>query len=390
MILPIMIILNNMIKVGITGQQGFIGSHLFNTLGLFPERFERVYFEDSYYSNDDKLSEFVAGCDTIVHHAALNRHPDPDVIYQTNVDLVKRLLTVCDHSKVKPHIIFSSSTQEQQNNSYGLSKKEGRKLFERWAAERGANFTGFVIPNVFGPFCKPYYNSVVATFCHQLTHKETPQIITDSEVNLIYIGTLIQKIIGEIESKYNVDSSAKTFESIQVSPDKKIKVSDLLEKLLQFRDNYLCSGCIPGLSDSFNLVLFNTFISYIDHQDFYPFQLTANTDNRGTFVEIAKLSSGGQVSFSVTHPGITRGNHFHTRKAERFAVIRGKARIELRKIGSNQKLEFILDGEKPSFVDMPVWYTHNITNIGDDELFTIFWINEIFDKSDPDTYFELV
>lgn len=379
-----------MIRVGITGQQGFIGNHLYNTLGLFPEKFERVYFEDPYYTNNEKLNEFVSSCDAIVHLAALNRHPDADVIYKTNIDLVKRLIGACDQCKVKPHIIFSSSTQEELNNSYGISKREGMKLFENWAYEEGACFTGFVIPNVFGPFCKPYYNSVVATFCHQLTHKETPKIITDSEVHLIYVGTLIRKILGEIESKCNSDSSIKTVEKIQVTPDKNIKVSDLLGKLVSFSDNYLSSGIIPELSDSFNLNLFNTFITYIDHQDFYPFHLTTNTDNRGAFVEVAKLSSGGQVSFSVTHPGITRGNHYHTRKAERFAVIRGRACIEIRRIGTDQKLEFILDGEKPSFVDMPVWYTHNITNIGDDELFTIFWINEIFEKSDPDTYFELV
>ncbi|MDD3743042.1 MAG: epimerase, partial [Lentimicrobiaceae bacterium] len=136
--------------------------------------------------------------------------------------------------------------------------------------------------------------------------------------------------------------------------------------------------------------LFNTFLCYIDHASFFPFQLTLNTDNRGSFVETIKLSSGGQVSFSTTVPGITRGNHFHTRKAERFAVIKGKARIELRRIGTNKILSFDLDGQHPAFVDMPVWFTHNITNTGDEDLYTIFWINEFYDPADTDTYFEKV
>ena len=167
-------------------------------------------------------------------------------------------------------------------------------------------------------------------------------------------------------------------------------MSELLKKLTDIKENYFESGIIPDLDKSFELNLFNTFLTYIDHQSFFPFHLKLNTDNRGSFVETVKLNSGGQVSFSTTNSGITRGNHFHTRKAERFAVIKGKARIELRRIGTKNKLSFELDGEKPSFVDMPVWYTHNITNIGKEELYTIFWINEFFDKTDPDTYFELV
>ena len=136
--------------------------------------------------------------------------------------------------------------------------------------------------------------------------------------------------------------------------------------------------------------LFNTFRSYIKHETFFPFYLTKNTDERGSFVETIKLQIGGQVSFSTTKPGITRGNHFHTRKIERFAVIKGKALIEIRKIGTDEIFSFELNGDKPSFVDMPIWYTHNITNIGNEELYTIFWINEFFNAEDADTFFEKV
>jgi UDP-2-acetamido-2,6-beta-L-arabino-hexul-4-ose reductase len=379
-----------MIRVGITGQSGFVGTHLYNTLGLYADKFERISFADSFFTESKKLSEFVSECDVIVHLAAMNRHNDPAVIYETNIELVKKIIVACETASVKPHILFSSSTQEEKDNLYGRSKKEGRELFEHWANKNSSNFTGFVIPNVFGSFGNPYYNSVVATFCHQLTHNETPVIDVDGELKLIYVGELVAEIIRVIESKHKADTSLMAIEKLLLPHSYTIRVSELLQKLTDIKKNYFESGTLPNLDKSFELNLFNTFLTYIDHQSFFPFHLKLNTDNRGSFVETVKLNSGGQVSFSTTNPGVTRGNHFHTRKAERFAVIKGKARIELRRIGTENKLSFELDGEKPSYVDMPVWYTHNITNIGKEELYTIFWINEFFDQTDPDTYFEKV
>ena len=187
-----------MIRIGITGQPGFVGTHLYNTLGLYPERFERIPFEDAYFQDAEKLKTFVQSCDVIVHLAAMNRHNDPDVIYNTNIQLVKQLIAACESTNSTPHILFSSSTQEERDNPYGKSKKEGRKLFEEWAEKNNAQFTGFVIPNVYGPFGNPYYNSVVATFCHQLTHDETPKIDVDGEIKLIYVGELVAIIVDEI------------------------------------------------------------------------------------------------------------------------------------------------------------------------------------------------
>jgi len=373
-----------MIKIGITGQSGFIGTHLFNTLGLHSGKFSRIPFEDSFFNNVDKLKEFVRQCDVIVHFAAMNRHPDPKVIYDTNLRLVKQLISACKETNAKPHILFSSSTQEERDNLYGKSKKEGRQLFEQWALDHTSKFTGLIIPNVFGPFGNPYYNSVVATFCHQLTHNEQPKIETDGELKLIYVGDLVNQILNHITKQ----QSPITEHYIPHSAT--IKVSSLLHKLSTFKELYFANGILPGLDDPFNKNLFNTFLSYINYEEFFPFHLKLNTDDRGSFVETVKLNSGGQVSFSITKPGITRGNHFHTRKAERFAVIKGKARIELRRIGTDKVLSFELDGDQPSFVDMPVWHTHNITNIGNEDLYTIFWINEHFNSDDPDTFFEKV
>jgi len=381
-----------MTKIGITGQAGFVGTHLYNTLGLYPDKFERIVFEDAFFQDETKLNDFVSKCDVIVHLAALNRHNDPEVIYQTNIGLVKQLIGACESTHSTPHIMFSSSTQEERDNLYGKSKKEGHELFETWADKNNAQFTGFIIPNVYGPFGNPYYNSVVATFCHQLTHNEQPKIEVDGEVKLIYVSELVEHFINKIElhSAIQLSGTKVHCEPFYIPPTAEIKVSSLLQKLTRYRDNYFEKGAIPDLDDSFDRNLFNTFLCYIDHKSFFPFHLKLNTDNRGSFVETVKLNSGGQVSFSTTVPGITRGNHYHTRKAERFAVIKGKARIELRRIGTDKILAFDLHGDQPSFVDMPVWYTHNITNTGKEELYTIFWINEHFDANDTDTFFEKV
>ncbi len=375
-----------MLKIGITGQTGFIGTHLFNTLNLNKDKYQTIPFEDNYFADDEKLDRWVKQCDVIVHLAALNRHNDPDVIYKTNLGLVNQLIDAMQRTQSTPHVLFSSSTQEERDNLYGRSKKEGRLLFGRWASDHNATFTGFVIPNVFGPFGNPYYNSVIATFCHQLTHNEEPKIDIDGEIKLIYVGELVSLIISKISQSNDTSNIIQ----LEVPHTSAIKVSELLQKLEGFKSNYFEKGIIPDLNNTFDRNVFNTFLCYIDHNTFFPFHLKKNTDERGSFVETIKLNSGGQVSFSTTAPGVTRGNHFHTRKAERFAVIKGKALIELRKIGTTEVLSFELDGEQPSFVDMPIWFTHNIKNIGSEELYTIFWINEFFDGNDPDTYYEPV
>lgn len=373
-------------KVGITGQSGFVGTHLYNILGLYPAKYERIDFKDEYFQNKMILEEFIGRCDVVVHLAAMNRHNDQQVIYDTNLGLVKQLIEACKATRSKAHILFSSSTQEERDNLYGKSKKEGRQLLEAWARENGSCFSGLIIPNVFGPFGNPYYNSVVATFCHQLTHNETPRIEVDGEIKLIYVGELVSEILKIIDTK----ETRNQIEEVKVQHTSEIKVSVLLKLLSEYKDSYFERGEIPSLEDSFKRNLFNTFLCYIDHNNFFPYNLKLNSDNRGSFVETVKLNSGGQVSFSTTVPGITRGNHFHTRKAERFAVIRGNARIELRRIGTDKVLTFDLDGSQPSFVDMPVWHTHNITNIGNEDLYTIFWINEHYNADDPDTFFEKV
>ena len=374
-----------MIKIGITGQDGFLGRHLYNSLGL-DTAWELVPFERSFFKDPKKLSNFVSECDIIVHLAAMNRHEDPEIIYTTNIELVQVLIATCVDTGSKPHILFSSSIQEESDNCYGKSKKEGKELFMDWAKRYGGRFTNLKIPNVFGPFGKPNYNSVVATFCYKIARNEIPTVINDSELGLIYVNELVQHFVNTITETSAAKKIGPNSFELAIAANHHIKVSELFALLNTYREDYMEKGIFPNLETSFNKALFNTFRCYVPYSH-YPVKYTKHTDPRGSFVEITRAQTSGQFSFSTTVPSITRGNHFHTRKAERFAVIKGKALIQLRKVDSEEIVDYYLDGEEPAYVDMPIWYTHNIKNIGDDELVTLFWINEPYDPDDADTYF---
>jgi len=373
-------------RIGITGQAGFIGTHLSNTLMSLKDNFLTIQFEDSFFNSADVLDEFVKQCDVIVHLAAMNRHNDPDVLYNTNIELVQKLINSIERTGTKPYVIMSSSLQENRDNLYGQSKKIGRQLLNEWADRNNSKFTGLLIPNVFGPFGVPFYNSVISTFSHQIINGLEPKIDIDAELKLIYINDLIAEIVKLINC---MQVKEETSELLIINHTAERKVTELLSQLYSFKTAYVDNNIIPDLSNSFDAALFNTFRSYIS-MDNFPVLYKKHSDDRGDFVEVMKFHTSGQVSYSTTKPNITRGNHFHIRKVERFAVIQGKASIKLRKFGTDTIHEFILDGANPGFVDMPVWYTHNITNIGDGELLTLFWINEEFDPANPDTYFEKV
>jgi UDP-2-acetamido-2,6-beta-L-arabino-hexul-4-ose reductase len=372
-----------MIRIGVTGSNGFIGYHLCNTLLLHKDEFSLIEFKRNYFENPLLLDDFVSKCDVIVHLAALNRHNEKEVIYNTNTTLVKNLISSLERTKHNAHLIISSSTQEDKENVYGQSKKEGRLLLSDWAKQSGSRFTGLIIPNVFGPFGNPFYNSVVATFCYQIAKGEVPIIEVDSDMQLIYVGQLVDIILNLIRTNDNSHQ-------FQVPSTAEAKVSQIKNLLENYRSTYQDKGEIPRLENEFEKNLFNTFRCYIEVSDYFPKKFQQHEDNRGGFVEITRAGISGQTSFSTTKPGITRGNHFHTRKIERFAVIKGKALIQLRKVGTSEVHNFYLDGIQPAFVDMPIWYTHNIKNIGDEILYTLFWINEPYNSTDPDTYFEIV
>jgi len=242
-------------RVGITGQNGFIGIHLFNSLNLNKNKFKTINFEKEYFEDSYLLEEWVKKCDVIVHLAALSRSNYSNVVYDTNINLVCKLITTLDKTKVKPHILFASSIQEELDTEYGKSKKEGRILFHEWAKINDVTFTGIKLPNVFGPFARPKYASVIATFSYQLIHNENPVIFTDNELKLIYIDDLINLILKCIINKENNPNFNVAFTD-------KIKVSEILNKLNYFNDCHSKYFITPEMKNQFDKNLYNTFLSY--------------------------------------------------------------------------------------------------------------------------------
>ena len=369
------------INIGITGMAGFVGTHLRDFLKT-KENVEVLPFEDAYYDNPEKFVDFAKRADVIIHLAGVNRD-EPEVIYNKNIELMAKLLEYVDASGNKPYILFSSSTQIERDNEYGKGKKKAMELLEKWSNDNNAPAVSMVVPNVFGDNGRPFYNSVVATFCYQVTHGEEPNVLKDGQMSMIYINDLVSDIYRLI------NNSPDGYKVEYIKPKAELKVSELLALLNKFKDFYYDRGMVPEIKSDLERDLYNTFITYMDETNWQR-NLKLNTDQRGSFVEVFKFEKNGQVSFSTTKPGITRGNHYHIRKNEKFCVVSGQASIKLRRIGTDKVIEYKVSGDEPSWVEMPIFYTHNITNIGDTELVTLFWINEQFNPNDPDTFYEEV
>lgn len=367
-------------RIVISGHTGFIGGHLLRNLNLhFPNHKIILLNKEDFLSKNfnDKIQKE----DFIFHLAGVNRAGNEKEVYNSNIEINSSLLSHLEKINFKGKLYFSSSLQEDSDSLYGKAKKKARQDFDKLSKKNEFRFYFSLTPNIFGPFCKPFYNSFIATFSNQLLINQFPKIISDNLIKLIYIDDYISSLLGLLEGKT---------ETINFDFIKEVKVSAVLEKLKLFDEQYIQENKIPNLESKFDRDLFNTFRSYINHKEFFPRAHQLHSDSRGSFIELSKAFSRGQSSYSTTNLGITRGNHFHTRKIERFSVIKGKAKIQLRKYLTDEIISFELDGNSPSYVDMPIWYTHNITNIGDEELLTFFWINEPYDQNDSDTYPENV
>jgi UDP-2-acetamido-2,6-beta-L-arabino-hexul-4-ose reductase len=373
------------ITVGITGPRGFIAGHLARHLSkksADARPFNVVSVPRNCFSNPATLRESVKNCGTIVHLAGMNRG-DEHEIYETNAHLADRLIEALDASGTRPHVIFASSTQRERPNAYGRSKKYAEQRLRDWAARAGAPLTILVVPNVFGPGCRPYYNSVVATFCHQLAHGQQPVVIDDQQLELIWINDLVEAV-GQIirERRAGVHEA-------RVAGSARLSVSQLLAKLQAMRESYFEENIVPDLADPFDASLYTTFLSYIELDD-HCHRPQLHSDARGQLFEVLRMAGGGQIFFSTTKPGVVRGNHFHSRKVEWFCVVRGEAMIRIRRVGEDRVREFRVCGASPEFISIPALCTHQIENVGSEDLLTMFWCNEIFQPGDPDTFFEKV
>ena len=367
-------------RIVISGHSGFVGGHLVRNLNLHNPHHSLILLNKEDFLSEN-FNDKIQKEDFIYHLAGVNRAETDQEVYTSNIEINSTLLDHLEKINFKGKLYFSSSLQEDSDSLYGKAKKKAREDFDRLSKKLEFTFYSSLTPNVFGPFCKPFYNSFIATFSHQLLNNQSPKIITDNIVKLIYIDDYISSLLELLEGKS---------ETINFNFLIEIKVSEVLEKLKLFFNQYIQENKIPNLESKFDKELFNTFRSYINHKEFFPRAYQLHSDERGSFIELSKALSMGQSSYSTTNSGITRGNHFHTRKIERFSVIKGKAKIELRKYLTDEIISFELEGNSPSYVDMPIWYTHNITNIGEEELLTFFWINEPYDQNDPDTYPEIV
>lgn len=365
-------------KVGITGGQGQLG--YYTRVRLAYHHGHEVSIADrNTFAHPERLATFVADNDVIIHLAGINRGSD-DEVARGNRDLATSLATAMKHAGQPRHIVYSSSIQRDQSNVYGMAKAEVADILTEATACTGGSFFELVLPNLFGEFTRPNYNSFVGTFCSLLAKGEEPMVnAANAEVSLLHYQDAADAIAAAISATGNAQ---------QRPPGRSTSVGAVDSLLRRMIADYRL-GIVPDLRDRFDLQLFNTLRSYL-YPDMYPFALERKQDNRGSLFEVVKERNGGQVFYSSTLPGITRGNHFHFDKVERFLVVSGQARISIRKVLTNETQHFDVSGDIPCFVDMPTLHTHNITNTGSGELLTLFWSHDIFDPVRPDTYMELV
>lgn len=374
--------MGTMKNIGITGKSGFIGSYISNYIRVFGKGAYRITdIKDVYFKDPDRLARSVRSCDVILHLAGISRSEHDD-IYERNMGLTRSLVDAISQIKTAPHVVFFSSIHENRKDSYGRSKKDSRLFLARWAKEHGVTFTGLIIPNVFGPFSRPFYNSAVATFCYQMVNGQEINIEENRILDLIYVDNLARFVLKIVEEKKHASLA-------RVPADKSISVAGLVRQLNVYRSQYLENMVIPRLRRGFDQDLFNTLVSFIP-KEARVVPLEPHKDKRGVLYECVKTANEGQSFFSTLVSGAVRGNHFHIRKIERFCVIDGEAEIGLRKIGSKKIDYYQLNGKQPAIVDVPIWHTHNIINKSKRTVTSLFWSNELLNPNDMDTYYEEV
>jgi UDP-2-acetamido-2,6-beta-L-arabino-hexul-4-ose reductase len=366
-------------KVLVTGSRGFIAKNLMVHLRAV----ENIEVKSLDRNTDVPAWEReLEWADTIFHLAGSNRPPDPEYFKKDNYELTQFILDKLEKRGQPYKIIFSSSTQATLDNPYGKSKKDAEQYIH--AHIKNGTATIYRLPGVFGKWCRPNYNSVVATYCYNATHHLPLEIRDpDYELRLVYIDDVIKSFINEMLQPVRAGIVESKSEMEYV-----IRLGKLAEIILSFNKNRK-TLFLPDVGNSLEKALYSTWLSYLPAGDF-SYELELKTDPRGSLFELLKTKSSGQIFLSTTLPGITRGNHFHHTKTEKFVVIQGTGRIQFRSAIGEDLIEYDVNGARPKVVDIPPGYTHNITNMGDDMMITLFWANEVFDPQNPDTFFEKV
>lgn len=366
----------------ITGSDGFIGKNLRLALSRIGD-VNILTFD----INDDNstLKEQLRQADIIYHLAGVNRPKDEHEFEKGNAGLTQAVVNELEKLSKTPTIIMTSSTQAEQNNPYGKSKKHAETILKQYAKDTHGQIHIYRLTNVFGKWCRPNYNSVVATFCYNISHGMD---ITISDKNRLLELVYIDDVVAEFCRYINNDDYRKNSQYCDVANTYKITLGDLANKIYQLRD-MRSTLIVPDLSDEFMKCLHSTYISYLDKNKFsYP--LDMKKDNRGFLAELIKSECFGQIFISKTNKGVLRGNHYHDSKVEKFCVIQGDAKIRFRHVLNHEIITYNVSDEKIKIVDIPTGYTHSIENMSDEEMIVLFWANEIFDNAKPDTFYEEV
>lgn len=368
-------------RVVITGAKGLIGWHAHtwlhaeNCSAEFNEEekpFDIIALDHASFDDDETLYTALDGASGVLHFAGINRGSDEDV-EAANPAIALRLANACKAINVKPHIVYANSIHSYKNTAYGRSKSIAGKILARV----GGLYTNLVLPHVFGECARPQYNNVTATFIESVILDKKPDVNPNGVVSLIHAGDVAKVSLDAIKNR--------AVGTIKL-PYNEINVAKLLMLLRQFHMDYK-DNIYPDLSDNFKLNLFNSYRAAL-YPSYFPKQMKLNTDPRGYLFEAVK--GNGQVFLSTTKPGVTRGDHFHLQKVERFLVVQGEAIIRIRKVLNNDTWRFHVSGNAPASIDMPTLHTHSIENIGNTDLLTLFWTNDFFDPQNPDTFADKV
>ena len=382
-------------KVLVTGAKGFVGRNLVSQLRNIQSGKAKNYalsgneliiFEYDVDSAPSELDDYCRQADFIFYLAGVNRPLDQSEFMKGNFGFASTLLaSLKRHGNTCP-IMISSSTQAALDNPYGASKRAGEQLLFEYSRETGSKVLVYRFPNVFGKWCRPNYNSAIATFCHNITHGLDIQVNDRSVVmNLVYIDDVVNELIAALAGDEN-----RVGEYCAVPTVHTITLGEIVDLLYTFQSSRV-NLTVPNVGNAFEKKLYSTYLSYLPTNQFsYPLKM--NVDERGSFTEIIRTLDRGQVSVNISKPHITKGNHWHHTKNEKFVVVSGQGVIRFRKMDEPdaEVIEYLVSGSKIEVVDIPIGYTHNIENLGDTDMVTFMWCNECFDPQNPDTFFETV
>lgn len=381
-------------KILVTGAKGFVGKNLVSALYNIKEGKDRTradlnieeIFEFDIDTDDSLLNKYCKEADFVFNLAGINRPQNTEEFMEGNFGFGKKLLSLLKENNNTCPVMLSSSIQAELDNPYGRSKKAGEDLVFEYGKETGTKVLVYRLPNLFGKWCRPNYNSVIATFCHNIAN-DKPITVNDPSVvlTLVYIDDLVDELISALSG-----SEHREGVFYRVETEHKVTLGEIAELIYGFssQPKTLLMPQIPD--NSFEKKLYSTYLSYLPKEK-VSFPLKMNIDERGSFTELLKTENCGQFSVNISKPNITKGQHWHNSKWEFFIVVSGHGLIQQRKIGGDEVLEFEVSGEKIEAVHMLPGYTHNIINLSDSEnLVTVMWANEQFDKNRPDTYFEEV